>query len=80
MSLQFFNFEKISIMLLEEKKKELVEKILRSNDEELLKEVEKLIQSASVQSKLPIFGEFKGMITVPDDFNEPLDDFKEYTE
>ncbi|WP_375434388.1 DUF2281 domain-containing protein [uncultured Hymenobacter sp.] len=24
------------------------------------------------------FGRFKGLIEVPDDFNEPLDDFKDY--
>ena len=32
------------------------------------------------QKKKLIFGLAEGMITIPDDFDEPLDDFKEYME
>ncbi len=32
----------------------------------------------SGETKFREFGVFKGKISVPDDFNEPLDDFNEY--
>jgi hypothetical protein len=48
----------------------------------------KVYQSNGIINLIPIldskkdrsaaFGYLKGKITVPDDFNEPLDDFKEY--
>jgi len=30
------------------------------------------------EEKKPVFGSFKGKIVMSDDFDEPLDDFKEY--
>ncbi|WP_428657458.1 type II toxin-antitoxin system VapB family antitoxin [Runella sp.] len=30
------------------------------------------------QEKRPVFGSFKGKIVMSDDFDEPLDEFKEY--
>ena len=29
-------------------------------------------------TKVPIIGEFDGLITIPDDFDEPLEEMKEY--
>jgi hypothetical protein len=36
------------------------------------------LEDIEIKPKKRIFGTLKGTITVPDDFNEPLDDFKEY--
>jgi len=54
--------------------------------ESLKKEVEKFIDSLSKKKNLPsenknhkpVFGSAKGMFKMSTDFDEPLDDFKEY--
>jgi hypothetical protein len=35
-------------------------------------------QKKSNPERKPVFGSFKGKIIMSDDFDEPLDDFKEY--
>ena len=42
------------------------------------KKVTVLFESDSEINKKRIFGTLKGKITVPDNFNDPLDDLKEY--
>lgn len=52
--------------------------------ENLRKEVEDFIDFLSqkkkkqVKKKKPVFGSFKGKIVLGPDFDEPLEDFKEY--
>jgi len=44
----------------------------------LKKQYEK--EDKAKQSKKPVFGSAKGKYKLAEDFNEPLDDFKEYME
>ncbi|WP_013325605.1 type II toxin-antitoxin system Phd/YefM family antitoxin [Gloeothece verrucosa] len=39
----------------------------------------KLVSLESVAIRSPLFGSDKGLISLSDDFDEPLDDFKDYT-
>ncbi|WP_280990625.1 DUF2281 domain-containing protein [Gloeothece verrucosa] len=39
----------------------------------------KLVSLVSVAERSPLFGSDKGLIFLSDDFDEPLDDFKDYT-
>jgi Protein of unknown function (DUF2281) len=39
---------------------------------------EKISAEELIQRRREGFGRFKGVFTVPDDFDAPLDDFKEY--
>jgi prevent-host-death family protein len=36
--------------------------------------------NATISKPRPQFGSARGLITIPDDFDEPLEDFKEYME
>jgi prevent-host-death family protein len=36
--------------------------------------------NATLSKPRPQFGSARGLITIPDDFDEPLEDFKEYME
>jgi hypothetical protein len=60
-------------------------KKLDSLSDELKSEVEHFIDFLKSKSeskdskKFPKFGSGKGMFIIKDDFDEPLDDFKEYT-
>lgn len=63
---------------------DLVAKIEKLPPEKLA-EVESLVDSLvsklpleETKEKRPVFGSFKGKIIMSDDFDEPLDDFKEY--
>jgi hypothetical protein len=40
--------------------------------------VDSLMSKLPLEEKRPVFGSFKGKIIMSDDFEEPLDDFKEY--
>lgn len=59
-----------------------IEKIPKEKIEEVSDFIDFIIQKAqSNQEKpKPVFGSGKGMFIIPDDFDEPLEDFKEYME
>ncbi|MCU0340994.1 MAG: DUF2281 domain-containing protein [Spirosomaceae bacterium] len=40
--------------------------------------VDFLASKQPAEEKKPVFGSFKGKITMSEDFDEPLEDFKEY--
>lgn len=65
-----------------ELKYELINKIMNLNDTQILSEIDKILNTKD--TSLPkkqerVAGCGKGIFTyISDDFNEPLDDFKEY--
>jgi hypothetical protein len=64
-----------------EKKKELAEKILQISNEELLSQLEQFLKSNSVTkgySNILEPGRLKGKIIMSEDFDAPLEDFKDY--
>jgi ABC-type Na+ transport system ATPase subunit NatA len=68
-------------MDIQTKKLELLNWIMQLNDLSIIREVENLMESLKQKKYLKKreFGCGKGIFTyVSDDFNEPLDDFKEY--
>ncbi|MBX2896502.1 MAG: DUF2281 domain-containing protein [Cyclobacteriaceae bacterium] len=51
------------------------------NDAKLLAKIESLKQrTVTPDMQQPIFGRLKGKIILAPDFDEPLEDFKEYSE
>lgn len=64
--------EKKFAQLPEEKQKE-VEHLI----EELLQKVKQAAEAKAGKPK-PMFGSLKGMFVMADDFDEPLEDFKDY--
>ncbi|WP_414551617.1 type II toxin-antitoxin system Phd/YefM family antitoxin [Anabaena sp. CCY 0017] len=61
---------------------ELIEAALSGEEIIIIKEnqpVVKLIPVIPVKRR-PTFGSAKGLVTISDDFDEPLEDFKEYME
>lgn len=61
---------------------ELIEAVLSGEEIIIIKEnqpVVKLIPVIPVKRR-PKFGSAKGLVTISDDFDEPLEDFKEYME
>ena len=65
---------------METEKLELIHWITELNDIHLIEKIIKLKKEASQQeTKKRVFGSGKQLIgTIAEDFNEPLDDFKEY--
>ena len=66
---------------------ELMVSMLNNLPEELKQEASDFIEYLSVKykkkiqkqsRKVPTFGSCKGLFIIPDDFDEPLEDFKEY--
>ncbi|MGL5871739.1 MAG: type II toxin-antitoxin system Phd/YefM family antitoxin [Xenococcaceae cyanobacterium] len=61
----------------------LVEAVINGEEVIIIKEnrpVAKLTRLESSPKRRPQFGSAKGLITMSDDFDEPLEDFKEYME
>ena len=69
-------------MNVEAQKLELIEWILRLKDASAIREISKLIQSATLRKAKTgtrKFGSGKHIFTyIAEDFDEPLEDFKEY--
>ncbi len=55
-------------------------KLPKEKLEEVNNFVDFLLQKTKAQKKKPQFGALKGMIVMSPDFDEPLEDFKEYME
>ncbi|HEY9781814.1 MAG TPA: type II toxin-antitoxin system prevent-host-death family antitoxin [Leptolyngbyaceae cyanobacterium] len=51
------------------------EEIIITKDEQ---PVVKLVPVSLVKKRRPQFGSAKGLVTISDDFDEPLEDFKDY--
>jgi prevent-host-death family protein len=51
------------------------EEIIITKDEQ---PVVKLVPVSPVKKRRPQFGSAKGLVTISDDFDEPLEDFKDY--
>lgn len=62
------------------KKLELVEWLIQLKDFSLLQKIDDLKNSFSAKRDHREFGRFKGSIEIMPDFDEPLEDFKEYME
>jgi hypothetical protein len=68
------------------RKIELLDWILHTNDNAILKSIENLKVNLNNKPKnpnskaKPVYGYLKGKILITKDFNEPLEDFKEYME
>jgi hypothetical protein len=61
------------------KKLELLDWLLHVTDETIISQLDRLRKkSVDKTSDSPKFGRLKGKIRMADDFNAPLDDFKEY--
>lgn len=62
------------------KKLELLEWLIHSTDTGLLSKLDRLRLESGAAKKAaqPVFGRLKGKIKMADDFDAPLDDFKEY--
>jgi len=61
------------------KKLELLDWLLHVTDDAIIVQLDRLRQkTADRTSGTPKFGRLKGKIRMADDFNAPLDDFKEY--
>jgi prevent-host-death family protein len=60
--------------------RDLIEAAIRGEDVLIVTEGHKAVRLAPVESprRRPIFGSAKGQVTMTDDFDAPLDDFKEY--
>ncbi len=59
----------------------IIEKLPPDKLAEVESLVDSLISKESLdkpQEKRPVFGSFKGKIVMSEDFDEPLEDFKEY--
>jgi antitoxin (DNA-binding transcriptional repressor) of toxin-antitoxin stability system len=70
----------INIAEASQKLSDLIDAALRGEDVSIMKDelsIVKLIPATSVKRR-PQFGSAKGLITMSDDFDEPLEDFKEY--
>ncbi len=68
-------------MNIESTKVELIDWIIKINDQYSLKRILSLKEKLSLgeEKKVEIFGSGKHLIEqIADDFNEPLEDFKEY--
>ena len=67
-------------MTIEAKKKEVIAAIEQLQDESALTQIEAiLVQAATPQGPVRAPGFARGMVTyMADDFDEPLDDMKEY--
>ncbi len=70
-------------MQIQEKKLELLDWILHVNDENILNNIERIRLKFTRTRKQdlsnsPEYGRMKGQIIISPDFNEPLEDFKEY--
>ncbi|HYG15870.1 MAG TPA: DUF2281 domain-containing protein [Bacteroidia bacterium] len=59
-------------------KLELFDWLLHIKDEKLLKKILSLKKVEEKQPDQPVFGRLKGQIKIADDFDEPLEGFKEY--
>lgn len=59
-----------------------IEKIPKEKIEEVSDFIDFIIQKSesNKQKPKPVFGSGKGMFIIPDDFDAPLDDLKEYME
>ncbi len=57
-----------------------IEKIPKEKIEEVSDFIDFIIQKSESNNKKPkpVFGSGKGMFIIPDDFDAPLDDLKEY--
>lgn len=61
------------------KKLELLDWLLHVTDDAIIVQLDRLRQKTSDRtSDTPQFGRLKGKIRMTDDFNAPLDDFKDY--
>ena len=65
------------------KKLELLDWILHLDDKSVLESLEYLKQNSLIHEKIakedqPEYGCLKGLIEISDDFDEPLEDFKDY--
>ena len=59
---------------------DLIEEVVQGKEIVITKEnkpLAKLVPISEAPSK-PLFGSARGLITMSDDFDEPLDDFKDY--
>lgn len=60
---------------------ELVEAAMNGEEIIITKDEQPVVKLTSVTQKAkrpPLFGSAKGLITISDDFDEPLEDFKDY--
>jgi len=59
---------------------DLIEAAIQGDEVFILKDDQKLVQLVPVTPLLrqPKFGSAKGLITIADDFDDPLEDFDEY--
>ncbi len=62
------------------KLQKLISQLSEEEKKKLLAEVQKLIQNSGkpTQEELRPFGVLKGKVWMADDFDEPLEDFKDY--
>ena len=68
-------------MTLEAQKSEIIEWVSKLTDNGILGEILKLRERSATQQPVRKFGSGKHIFTyVAEDFNEPLEDFKEYME
>jgi antitoxin (DNA-binding transcriptional repressor) of toxin-antitoxin stability system len=58
----------------------LVETVLKGEEIVFLKDNQPVVKLTSISKRRPQFGSAKGLITISDDFDEPLEDFREYME
>ena len=72
-------------MNIQGKKLEILDWIMHINDLDILKKIETILISSKskmtsnqVNENVPEYGLFKGKIHMTSDFDEPLEDFKEY--
>lgn len=70
-------------MDIQAKKLELLEWLLHINDLSIIKLIDKLKQTSTktvqkLQYTQPEYGCLKGQIEMSDDFDDPIEDFKEY--
>ncbi|MEH2456457.1 type II toxin-antitoxin system Phd/YefM family antitoxin [Nostoc sp.] len=61
---------------------DLIEAALSGEEIIIIKDNQHLVRLTPVSpvQRRPQFGSAKGLVTIPDDFDEPLEDFKEYME
>ena len=63
------------------KKLELLDWLMHINDTKVLMQIEQWKKQLSPSdTEQPVFGRLKGKIKIAPDFDDPLSDFKEYTE
>ncbi len=60
---------------------ELLDEVIRGEEVTITENGHPLVKMlhAATTKPQPKFGSAKGLITIPDDFDEPLEDFKAYT-